>query len=78
MDLRSPKQKTQCVHFCQLRKMHNDPTLKLDDSEIPVVSQYKFLGIIFDRKLSFIPHIQYIKDKCNKTLKLLWIIAYTD
>ena len=72
------KTKTQCVHFCQLRKMHNDPTLKLDDSEIPVVSQYKFLGIIFDRKLSFIPYIQYIKDKCNKTLKLLRIIAHTD
>ena len=59
------KTKTQYVHFCQLRKMHNDPT-------------YKFLGIIFDRKLSFIPHIQYIKDKCNKTLKLLRIIAHTD
>ena len=58
--------------------MHNNPTLKLDDSEIPVVSQYKFLGIIFDQKLSFIPHIQYIKDKCNKTLKLLRIIAHTD
>ena len=72
------KTKTQCVHFCQLRKMHKDPTLKLDDSEIPIVSQYKFLGIIFDWKLSFIPHIQYIKDKCNKTLKLLRIIAHTD
>ena len=29
-----PKTKIQCVHFCQLRKMHNDSTLKLDDSEI--------------------------------------------
>ena len=72
------KTKPQCMRFCQLRKMHNDPTLKLDDSEIPVVSQYKLLGIIFDRKLSFIPHIQYIKDKCNKTLNLLRIIAHTD
>ena len=66
------------MHFCQLRKMHNGSTLKLDDLEIPVVSQYKFLGIIFDQKLSFIPHIQYIKDKCNKTLKLFRIIAHTD
>ena len=41
------KTKTQCVHFCQLRKMHNNPTLKLDWSEIPVVNQYKFLGVIF-------------------------------
>ena len=70
------KTKTQCVHFCQIRKMHNDPKLKLDDSEIPVVNQYKFLGIIFDQKLSFNPHIQYLKDKCSRTLKLLRIIAH--
>ena len=44
------KIKTRCVHFCQLRKMHNDPTLNLDGSEIPVVDQYKFLGVIFDKK----------------------------
>ena len=31
------KIKTQCVHFCQLRKMNNNPTLNMDGSEIPVV-----------------------------------------
>ena len=56
--------------------MHNNPTLKLDGSEIPVVNQCKFLCVIFDKKLSFIPHIQYLKDKCNKTLKLLCIIDW--
>ena len=71
-------QNSVCVHFCQLRKMYNHPTLKLDGSEIPVVNQYKFLGIIFHKKLSFTPHIQYLKDKCNKTLKLLHIIAHKD
>ena len=58
--------------------MHNNPTLNLDESEIPVVDQYKFLGIIFDKKLSFIPHIQYLKEKCSKTLKLLRVIAHKD
>ena len=72
------KAKTQCVHFCQLRKMHNNPTLKLDGSEIPVVEQYKFLGIIFDKKLSFIPHLEYLRDKCSKAMKLLRVIAHTD
>ena len=72
------KTKTQCVYFCQLRKMYNNPTLKLDGSEIPVMDQYKFLSIIFDKKFSFIPHIQYLKDKCNKTLKLFHIIAHKD
>ena len=63
------------MNFCQLRKMLNNPTLNLDGSEIPVVDQYKFLGVIFDKKLSFIPHIQYLKEKCSKTLKLLRVIA---
>ena len=66
------------MHFCQLRKLHNDPVLKLDGSVIPVVDQYKFLGIIFDKKLSFIPHIKYLKSKCNKALQLLRVIAHTD
>ena len=68
------KTKTQCMHFCQL---HNDPVLKLDGVEIPVVDQYKFLGVIFDRKLSFIPHINYLKAKCHKALQLLRVVVYT-
>ena len=42
--------KTQCIHFCNLHKMHNDPVLKLDSTEIPIVEEHKFLGIIFDKK----------------------------
>ena len=72
------KTKTQCMHFCQLRGLHNDPVLKLDGVEIPVVVQYKFLGVIFDRKLSFIPHINYLKTKCHKALQLLRVVAHTD
>ena len=72
------KTKTQCMHFCQLRGLHNDPVLKLDGVDIPVVDQYKFLGIIFDRKLSFIPHINYLKAKCQKALQLLRVVAHTD
>ena len=55
------KAKHNCVHFCQLRKEHDDPELYLYGSLIPVVEDFKFLGIIFDRKLSFIPHIKYLK-----------------
>ena len=58
---RFSKSKTQCVHFCKLGRIHNDPTLHLYGSQIPVVVESKFLGVIFDRKLSFIPHIRYIK-----------------
>ena len=71
------KSKTQCVHFCQLRKVHNDPELYLYGSLIPVVEDFKFLGVLFDRKLSFIPHIKYLKAKCLKALNLLKVLSHT-
>ena len=49
--------KTMCVHFCQLRKHHLDPLLYLNGTQIPTIGEAKFLGLIFDSKLSFIPHI---------------------
>ena len=55
------KSKTQCVHFSQLRKQHDDPVLNLYGSPNPVVEESKFIGMIFYRKLSFIPHIKYLK-----------------
>ena len=71
------KSKTQCVHFCQLRKQHDDPVLHLYGSPIPVVEESKFLGILFDRKLKFIPHIKYLKAKCFKALNLLKGLSHT-
>ena len=59
------KPKTQCMHFCQLRGLHNDPVFKLNDVEIPV---------IFDKKLSFIPHINYLKANCHQALHLLFLL----
>ena len=72
------KSKTKCVHFCSLRKMHNDPVLKIDDAEIPVVNEYRFLGVIFDKKLSFIPHIKYLKNKSTQAQQLLRVVAHTE
>ena len=72
------KSKTQCVHFCQLRKVHDDPELYLYGSLIPVVDDFKFLGIIFDRKLSFILHIKYLKAKTLKALNLLKVLSHTN
>ena len=72
------KSKTVCMHFCQLRKQHEDPNLTLDGTPIPVVEENKFLGILFDRKLTFIPHINNLKAKCLKALDLLKVVAHTD
>ena len=66
------------MHFCQLRKVHNDPELYLYGSLIRVVD-FKFLGVVlFDRKLSFIPQIKYLKAKCLKAFNLLKVLSHTD
>jgi len=67
--------KTVC--FCRLHKLHHDPELTLKGSAISVVEETKFIGIIFDRKLSFLPHIRHLKDKCTKALNLLRVVVYT-
>ena len=58
--------------------MHNDPLIKFEYNEIPVVDEYKFVGIIFDKKLSFIPHIEYLKTKSTRTQQLFRVFAHTE
>ena len=70
------KNKTRCIHFCQLKKMH-DPLIKLEHTDITVVDEYKFLGILFNRKLSNIPHIKYLKTKTTRAQQLLRVVAHT-
>jgi hypothetical protein len=72
------KTKTVCMHFCQQRALHPDPELKLNGVPVPVVDEVKFLGLIFDRKLTFASHIQYLKQRCMKALNLLRVVAHMD
>ena len=58
--------------------MHNQPTLTLNGSKIPITQQYKFLSIPLDPKLSFIPNIKQLRIKCTQTIQLQRTIAHTD
>ena len=69
--------KTVCIQFCKLRKPHPEPTFLLNGTPVPVVEETKFLGVVFDCKLSFIPHIKHLKDKCTKALNLLRVLAHS-
>ena len=69
--------KTVCMHFCRLRKLNPEPELLLNDTPIPVVEEVTFLSLIFDRKLSFLPHLRYLKNKCMKALNLIRVVAHT-
>ena len=60
------KTKTQCVHFGQLRGLLPDPVLNIYESPIPVVEEANFLDLLFDNKLTFIPHIKALKANVQK------------
>ena len=42
------------------------------------MEETKFLGVIFDRKLSFSPHLKYVKKKALKALHILKVIGNTE
>ena len=69
--------KTTCVHFHKQR-IYTEPTLHLDGQAIPVKDEVKYLGLVFDKKLDFKPHILYLKKKCQKALNILRVVGHTD
>ena len=55
-----------------------DPVLKLDNDHIQFVKEAKFLGLIWDTKLNFEPHIKYLKARCQKSLNILKVLSRTE
>jgi hypothetical protein len=70
--------KTRGMHFCNKRGLHPDPELKFYNSPIKIVSETKFLGLLFDSKLTFLPHIKMLKNKSLKALNIFKFVSSTD
>ena len=73
--------KTQAIHFYNSNEFHPDPDVYLGKERINSVKEAKFLGMIFDQKLTFLPHIimiMYLKTSCQKSLNLLRVVGHTD
>jgi ribonuclease HI len=69
--------KTVCVHFCRKRGIHPDPDIHFGDGNINVSKEVKFLGVIFDSKLTFLPHILNLRKRCERSLNLLKVLSNT-
>lgn len=67
--------KTVCMHFCLLRSQH--PELHMEGESIKIVKELKFLGLMFDNKLNFIPHMRALRKKCSKTMDILKVLTKT-
>ena len=70
--------KTVCIHFHQLYAFSPDPNILLVKTPIKVVKEAKFLGLIFDTKLTFKNHVLYLKSSCQKALDILLVVGHTD
>ena len=55
-----------------------DPVLKLDNDPTHFVKEAKFLGLIWDTKLTFEHHIKYLKARCQKSLNILKVLSRTE
>ena len=67
--------KTTAVHFCEKKKCIRDPDLFLYKSRLPVKDSVRFLGVIFDKRLSFLIHIKDLRIRCLNALNALRVFC---
>lgn len=62
--------KSSVVVFTRKRRIP-DIDILLDDEIIPVSNCVKFLGLYLDARLTGIPHLNFIRNKCEKSVNVL-------
>ena len=69
--------KTVVVHFCRIRGIHPDPDIYLKGQRIPCLEETRFLGLQFDRRLTWVPHLKLLKANCLKAMSILKVLSHT-
>ena len=59
------------MHFNDKNIKPGETEIKIGDYTIKSSATAKFLGIIFDYKLSFIPQINRVEKKCARALNII-------
>jgi len=77
-DLIVEHSKTEVFHFNRSHSLFSPPPLDLSSIGGPVLvpkNMWKYLGFIFDRKLSFHQHIDYYNNRAISTVKCMRILG---
>ncbi|KAK3883722.1 hypothetical protein Pcinc_011979 [Petrolisthes cinctipes] len=69
--------KTVAMHFCRIRGIHPDQDLFMYCHRIRCVEETRFLGLLFDKRLTWVPHLRTLKVSCFKALNLLRVLSHT-
>jgi ribonuclease HI len=68
--------KTVAVQFTKRLNLPQ-PELKLNNQPIAANTSAKFLGVIFDNRLTFVSHANHIKQKCQSYINIMRCISHT-
>ncbi|CAB0029393.1 unnamed protein product [Trichogramma brassicae] len=69
--------KTKLIHFNDRNIQPGRQRIKIREHVVSSCSHTKFLGVIFDYRLSFKEHINYVKKKCTSTMNIMKFLCGT-
>lgn len=75
LNLKISKEKSQLILFTRHRKFDQVAKIKIDDSDLSLVNEIKYLKVWFDYKMKWNKEIENIRLKCEKGLNLLRKVA---
>ena len=68
-------EKTKAIRFTRRRRIEEIPTLFLEESILPYEDYVKYLGIYFDKKLTFSLHIENLVCDVKRRLNILKVVS---
>lgn len=69
-------EKTTTMHFCRKTSCHREPDLQLYGDPIRATNSHRFLGMIFDRKLTWANHITALRANCLQSMSILKTVGH--
>lgn len=69
-------EKTKIMHFSRKHLPAIFQPLYLDNTPLSVVSEHRFLGMVFDSKLNWNSHLQHLKTECFKRINILKALSH--
>ena len=67
-------QKTYCMifHRARIKLMNHSSNVVIGGSILTEIDEIKYLGVIIDKKLTWIPQITYVKNKVSKGISIMF------
>ncbi|GFW39546.1 putative RNA-directed DNA polymerase from transposon X-element [Trichonephila clavipes] len=66
--------KSCCVHCCRKRDLHPDLEIYISCVLILVVRGVRFLGVIFDQRLTFLTHILHFRQRVSTSIAISFLL----